>query len=201
MFGWGGLKILGLTLRLEGREILRNMQPSVMIANHQNNLDLFVFGSIVPKRTVTIGKKSLRYLPIFGQVYWLAGNILIDRKKSRQSINAMSETAEALRHKQTSIWVFPEGTRNYGKDLLPFKKGAFHIAKQAQAPIIPICASSYGRHVDLNKWRAGTILVRVLAPVEGRLTDDKSITELRDELHQVMKETVAALDAEVMADV
>lgn len=194
LFSVGGLKLLGIKMTVEGREHLDNMPASIVIANHQDNLDLFVHGGVIPKRTVSIGKKSLKYLPLFGQVYWLAGNIMIDRKKSQASINTLSQTTEALKHKQTSIWVFPEGTRNKGHNLLPFKKGAFHMAKQADAPILPICASAYPQHVNLNKWHAGEVKVRILAPVETQHVSAEDMPALSEQIHKNMLSTIETLN-------
>mgnify|MGYP000247433973 CR=1 FL=1 len=84
---------------VEGKENLTNMEPCIVVANHQDNLDLFIHGGVIPKRTVSIGKKSLRYLPLFGQVYWLSGNIMIDRIKSNASINSMTEKKEEQKQK------------------------------------------------------------------------------------------------------
>ena len=141
---------MGVKLVVENPEALEMQEAGVVVANHQSNLDLFVHGSIIPKRTVSVGKKSLKYLPFFGQVYWLAGNIMINRKKSKESINTMAEITDAIKNRNTSIWVFAEGTRNGGNNLLPFKKGAFHMADQANAPILPICTSSYPKHIQLK---------------------------------------------------
>jgi len=198
MFSWGSIKLLGINLVIEGKELLKDMPPSVIVANHQDNLDLFVHGAVVPKRAVSVGKKSLKYLPLFGQVYWLAGNIMIDRKKRKESINAMTETTEALTHKQTSIWVFAEGTRNRGNNLLPFKKGAFHMAKQADAPIVPICASSYPKHINLNKLRSGTIIIKILPSIQTAGTGTQELTSLRENVHQMMQTTIDELDNRVM---
>jgi 1-acyl-sn-glycerol-3-phosphate acyltransferase len=33
---------------------------------------------------------------------------------------------------QFNLWIFPEGTRHMGSKLIPFKKGAFHLAQQTQ---------------------------------------------------------------------
>lgn len=51
---------------------------------------------------------------------------------------------------QVSLWVFPEGTRSSKPDptLLPFKKGAFHLAVQAQVPIVPVVCENYWRLFD-----------------------------------------------------
>lgn len=199
LFSIGGLKILGIKMMIDGKEHLQNMQPSIVIANHQDNLDLFVHGGVIPKRTVSVGKKSLRYLPLFGQVYWLSGNIMIDRKKSKASINSMTETTEALKHKNTSIWVFPEGTRNKGENLLPFKKGAFYMAKQADAPIIAICASAYPKHINLNKWHAGDVHVRILAPIQTKDISQEGLNDLCQSAHNKMNETIEELNQIVLA--
>ena len=199
LFSIGGLKLLGIKMTVEGKEHLDTMQPSIVLANHQDNLDLFIHGGVIPKRTDSVGKKSLRYLPLFGQVYWLSGNIMIDRKKSKASIHSMTETTEALKHKNTSIWVFPEGTRNKGEGLLPFKKGAFHMAKQADAPIIPICASAYPKHINLNKWRAGHVRIRILAPIQTKDISQNDIGALCQTTHQQMSKTIDALNQAVLA--
>jgi 1-acyl-sn-glycerol-3-phosphate acyltransferase len=41
------------------------------------------------------------------------------------------------------MWIFPEGTRRKNAELLPFKKGAFHIAMQNKLPIVPVIISPY----------------------------------------------------------
>mgnify|MGYP002141976824 CR=1 FL=1 len=84
MYSAPALRLLGLTVRLETAGMLAQPNPFVIVANHQSNWDLFVLGCAVPRRTVSLGKKSLKWIPFFGQIYWLAGNILIDRGNAFQ---------------------------------------------------------------------------------------------------------------------
>ena len=49
--------------------------------------------------------------------------------------------------------MFPEGTRNHKGGLLPFKKGAFHIAIQAQIPVIPVVVSSFSSFYDKASYK------------------------------------------------
>lgn len=46
---------------------------------------------------------------------------------------------------QLSLFIFVEGTRSASPipNLLPFKKGPFHLAVAAQLPIIPIVCENY----------------------------------------------------------
>lgn len=174
MYSAPALRILGLQVRLETEGMLSQPNPFIVVANHQSNWDLFVLGCAVPRRTVSLGKKSLKWIPFFGQIYWLAGNILIDRGNAFRAKQAMLKTTDVLLHQDTSIWVFPEGTRNLGQGLLPFKKGAFQMAINAGVPIVPLCCSSYKTRMDLKRWRSGSIVIRTLPPIAttGMTLDD-----------------------------
>ena len=189
------LRLLGLQTELQVEELKKLTSPCVIVVNHQSNFDLFILGSVVPRRTVTIGKTSLRWIPIFGQIYWLAGNVLIERGNAAKAKAAMLKTTDTLQHHNTSIWVFPEGTRNLGKGLLPFKKGAFQMAIAAGVPIVPICCSNYKRTMRLNRWHSGPLRIRALPPLStaGMTLDD--MPELMERCWGQMVECIEALDA------
>jgi 1-acyl-sn-glycerol-3-phosphate acyltransferase len=189
------LHFLGLDADLQVDEFRKLSGPCVVAVNHLSNFDLFVMGSVVPRRTVTIGKKSLRWIPIFGQIYWLAGNVLINRGNAAQAKQAMLETTEALQKRDTSIWVFVEGTRNLGKGLLPFKKGAFQMAIAAQVPIVPLCCSNYKRTMRLNRWHSGTLAIRALPPIPTRGLTLEDVPALVAQCRQQMVDCIDALDA------
>jgi 1-acyl-sn-glycerol-3-phosphate acyltransferase len=193
------LWFLRLKLKRQTETLHHLTSPCVFVANHQSNYDLFVVGAIVPKRTVSIGKKSLKWVPFFGQLYWLAGNVLIDRGNAIKAKRAMLTTTETLQHKDTSIWVFAEGTRNLGKGLLPFKRGAFQMAIAAGVPIVPVCVSTYSTRMRLNRWNSGDITIRSLPAIstQGMTADD--IPELMKTCHAQMQATIAELDQEIAA--
>ena len=185
---------IGIQTEVGGREHFDADKPYIVVANHQSNGDLVIGGSIVPNRTVSVGKKSLKWVPLFGQLYWLAGNVLIDRGNPRKAMEAMAITKEALIAKNTKIWFFAEGTRNKGKNMLPFKKGAFVTAINAGVPIIPVCCSSYLDGFDINKWDNGVARLRVLPAVSTAGYTQENVQELMDELHATMLNNIKQLD-------
>lgn len=196
-FSWGSETILGLKIKRENYHSLKKVGPCVYVVNHQDNLDLFVCGRVVPKRTVTIGKKNLRYIPLFGQLYWLAGNVFIDRENRSSSKKTMSASTRALTEKNTSIWVFAEGTRNRGKNLLPFKKGAFTMAIEAGVPVIPICVSSYAGNLKLNHLQSGRAKIKVLPPISTEHLNLEDVPRLMQQCWETMKETIDTMDREI----
>lgn len=193
-FSYGGLKILGLKVIIEHPERLNGLKQSVVVANHQSNLDLFVLGGLVPLRTASIGKSSLKWIPFFGQVYWLAGNVMIDRSNAQQSINAMDQVRKAIIEDERSIWVFPEGTRNLGRGLGKFKKGAFHMAIQAQCPIYPVVSSTYSGRLKLNEKVSGTVRISLLPPIDTTGLTNDDVEALMQRVHLRCAEEISRLD-------
>jgi 1-acyl-sn-glycerol-3-phosphate acyltransferase len=144
-----------------------------------------------------LGKKSLKWVPLFGWIYWLSGNVLIDRGNAIKAKQAMLTTTDTLQHKDTCIWVFAEGTRNLGKGMKPLKKGAFQMAIAAGVPIIPVCASTYKNHMKLNKWHSGDVIIKSLPAIQttGLTMDD--MPALMAKCQADMVACIAELDAEV----
>lgn len=192
-----GRYILGINILFRNKEIMDQNRPCVFISNHQDNLDVFMGAMALPKRTVSIGKKSIIFIPFFGLYYWLSGNILIDRSNKRKAFAAMDIAAKTIKDKNISVWIMPEGTRSKGRGLLPFKKGPFLTAIKAGVPIVPIVWSNYTKDLKLNRWNAGTIIMEVLPPIQTAGLSINDVNILKDEAYIKMNEAITNLDLEV----
>lgn len=189
--------ILGIKVIVR-KPAVKTDEPCVFLANHQNNFDMFTHTAAVPKGTVSLGKKSLAWVPFFGQIYWLSGNILIDRKNRSRAFDTMAQTAKKIKEKCLSIWIFPEGTRSRGKGLLPFKSGAFHTAIEAGVSMVPVLASSQG-HIKLNRWNNGVVIVEMMEPIETKGLVKSQVKELSSRIHSMMSARLTQLNMEASA--
>ena len=170
---------------------------AIYIANHQNNYDMVTAANIVQPPTVTVGKKSLVWVPFFGLLYWLTGNLLIDRNNRAKAHSTIAEVADAFKKRKISIWMFPEGTRSRGRGLLPFKTGAFHAAIAAGVPIIPVCVSNTSNKIKLNRWNNGLVIVEMLEPIDTSAWGKDQVRDLAKHCREVMKAKIDELDQEV----
>ncbi|MBJ2146402.1 1-acylglycerol-3-phosphate O-acyltransferase [Vibrio sp. IB15] len=190
-------KVFGIKLELRIPEDAYSRGQHVYVANHQNNWDLFTVSSAVTPKVVTVGKKSLAWMPLFGQLYWLTGNILIDRANRSKAVGTIDQVVDNLKGSDVSVWMFPEGTRSRGRGLLPFKTGAFHAAIGAGLPIIPIVCSSTGG-VKLNRWNNGHVIVEMLDPINTEGYDKSNVRELANLTREQMVAKLEELDKEVI---
>ncbi len=188
--------LFGIKLEFRFPEDADKAGSSIYIANHQNNFDMCTISGATMPRTVTVGKKSLAWMPLFGQLYYLSGNILIDRNNRNKAAGTINQVVERMKKDNLSVWMFPEGTRSRGRGLLPFKTGAFHAALGAQVPIVPIVCSST-TDIKLNRWNNGHVIVEMLSPIPTKGCDKADLRRLMEESHQVMSDKLAELDAEV----
>ncbi|NTS78306.1 1-acylglycerol-3-phosphate O-acyltransferase [Catenovulum sp. SM1970] len=189
--------IIGVKVIYRTNEEAEKTRPAVIIGNHQNSYDIFTISGALPKRGVTIGKKSLKWIPFFGWLYWLSGNILINRENRKAAHGTLSKAADAITKNDVTVWMFPEGTRSYGRGLLKFKRGAFQLAQEADVPIIPIVMNNTHEKIKLNRWNNGYLIVETLAPRKLTAEQSQDLRKTANEYHTLMLEKIEALDAEV----
>lgn len=189
-------KFLGIDVEVRIPESVKGKGPFVFIGNHQNSYDLFTVTHAVQPLTVSIGKKSLKWIPFFGQMYWLTGNILIDRENSSKAMNTIGTAAKKIREKGISVWLFPEGTRSYGRGVLKFKTGAFRTALQAQVPMVPVCISNTHELIKLNRWNNGKVIIELLEPIDLQAEDHEHVRTLADDVREKMTQKISELSIE-----
>ncbi|KAJ7771064.1 1-acylglycerol-3-phosphate O-acyltransferase [Mycena maculata] len=181
--------VFGIRVEVEGEEWLQESggRPGVLMGNHQSMLDLIIVGRLMPKRTSIMSKKSLQFSPV-GPFMSMSGAIFIDRGNSSRALRSMDLAVNMMRSLRVSLWMYPEGTRHNSEtpELLPFKKGGFHLAVQSGLPIIPLVAENYWHIYHKDVFESGVIRVRVLPPIPttGLTTADIPglVTLVRDQM-------------------
>lgn len=186
--GWK--RIFRLHHVVRNAERLASMQPCVYIANHRSNLDVITMCEILPPRTLVIGKKEVGGVPFLGKIFLRGGNVPINRKDPEEARLATAEAERLIREERLSMFIFPEGTRNYGT-MKPFKKGAFHVALNAGVPIVPmVCAVTPGWFRGSRLYNAPTadVLLEVLDPIDPAAfgSVDEAIAEARGRMQAAL---------------
>ncbi|GAA6060109.1 hypothetical protein JCM10212_003517 [Sporobolomyces blumeae] len=191
--------LVGISFKVEGQEHLEENKPAVLVGNHQTMLDILYLGAVFPKGASIMAKKELQWTPLLGQFMTLSNAVFVNRSKRTDAVAVFAKVAQTMKKKALSLFIFPEGTRSASAtpSLLPFKKGAFHLAVQAQLPIVPIVCENYsGVYSSKHKrFDGGEIVVRVLPPIstEGVTSSSEDIAALTEKTRNAMLDAIVDL--------
>lgn len=175
---------------------------TVVVSNHVSHMDCFLI-SYLPYEMKWLAKDVLFKIPMIGWGMRLAGDIAIRRGVSDSIEQAMQECRRYLQQGMP-VFIFPEGTRATSDTLLPFKKGAFRLAIETGAQILPIAVSGTRQALPKHSWRFGFSRAKVMVgepiPTEGLTMDDATaLTErARDQILEMLK-TIEPLTSRVQA--
>lgn len=109
-----------------------------------------------------MAKKSIQWNPVLGPFMNLSGTVFVDRGNSAKAHRSLEAAGEGMKARRTSLFIFVEGTRHSEETptLLPFKKGAFHLAQKGGIPIIPVVVENYWRLYHKGVFGTGVIRVK-----------------------------------------
>ncbi|PID97240.1 MAG: HAD-IB family hydrolase [Actinomycetales bacterium] len=185
------LRLGGIQIDVTGRELLEPSRPAIVVANHQSALDPVFLGVLLRRDFTIVAKKEARYdlRGVLGSA--LLDPVFIDRSNSDQAKASLAAVAQRI-EAGTSLVIFPEGTRSSTPRLLPFRKGAFHLAAETGAPVLPIVLCNVGEVLPKHGHviRPGVVRIRVLEPRSGWTTEnlDEQIDALHADMQQVLTE-------------
>lgn len=181
----------GVNLNVIGQENLWKARPAVFLFNHQSQLDVLILGALLRQDFTGVAKLDLSHDPMFAPVGYLMDVAYIDRGNTAQARKALQPVVDALKGGR-SIAIAPEGTRSPTDRILPFKKGAFHIALQAGVPLVPIVIRNAGELMRPHAifMAPGRLDVKVLPPVD---TSDWTVEEIDRHVDEVRNMYIEAM--------
>jgi 1-acyl-sn-glycerol-3-phosphate acyltransferase len=165
-------------IRIEGHWPARGAY--VIVANHQSFLDIFVLCNI-PQEWKWVSKSELFKIPMFGWGFSLTGAISLDRGDLASAKRVMEKSRRYIED-GIGVLIFPEGTRSEDGKLLPFKPGAFKLAVETGAPVLPIAISGSAQGMPKGgPWiRPAQITVRILEPLSTTGLTGRDVRKLRE---------------------
>lgn len=179
---------------IHGELPLKLPHKTVVVSNHCSTADILLVSKL-PWEMKWLSKRENFSLPIFGLSMRMAGDVPVKRGDPDSVRRAMARCAQWL-DRGVPVMVFPEGTRVRGEEIGEFKPGAFRLAIEGGASILPVAVAGTRHALPKGDWRFGRARARVtvgapIATTDMTLDDVDRLTELaRDAVRRLHGELV-----------
>ncbi|WP_455714150.1 1-acylglycerol-3-phosphate O-acyltransferase [Anaerosporobacter sp.] len=156
----------GVKKTVIGLENIPKDQSVLYVFNHRSYFDILIGYTSVPTLTGFVAKKEMRKIPFISSWMKNLNCLFLDRDNIREGMKTILEGIDLVKNGH-SIFIAPEGTRNQGKEMLPFKEGSFKIAEKSGCPIIPVAMNNtdslFEKHLP---WiRKGHVIIEFGKPI------------------------------------
>ncbi|MBI5609198.1 MAG: 1-acyl-sn-glycerol-3-phosphate acyltransferase [Deltaproteobacteria bacterium] len=188
---WGRttLRIFRVRLAVDAATMaeLQRRRRRVLTFNHSSTLDICLMTALWPAACAAVVKREMLHLPLMGQAIAMLDFVPLDRRNPALAQASLQAAAERMRREDLTVMISPEGTRSPTGALQPFKLGAFHLAAQADAPILPLVLHGVPAVWPRSQWyaRPGTVTAQLLPerPAVDAAADAQVVHAQAEELH------------------
>lgn len=197
---WGRtmLRLSRVTLAVEGYEHLRTPATRIATFNHASLLDIFVVCALLPEGGVPVVKREVLFYPLVGCAVYLVDALALDRRNQYRARASLKAAADRMARERLTVIIAPEGTRSRTGELGAFRLGAFHLALQSGAPLVPVVIAGSHRLQPRGQRHAetGRVSVRILAPISTADYTRDNLRQKAAELHGLYARELAQLEHE-----
>ncbi len=185
------LHVMGMIvtlLRIRIHEMDETALPEgrwMLVGNHRSAFDPIVTGWALRRcGLVFISKPENMRIPAVGPLLHKAGFLSIDRENDRAALRTILAAAEMIRSGAASVAVYPEGTRNHGSGLLPFRNGVFKIAQKARVPIVVVAVRGADQVAKRAPWRPTDVYLDVCGVLDAETVAQHKTHEIGEVIQQ-----------------
>lgn len=186
---------------VEGQGPRDPRRPYVVVSNHESYADVFLI-SMFPWEMKWMAKTTIFNIPLMGWMMRFSLDIPVKRGDREGAMAAIAAARDRLTRK-VSIMAFPEGTRSRTREMLPFKDGAFKLAIEIGAPILPIAVAGTRQAMAKGsfQFRRAHAKARVLPPIETAGLKNTDLAALKQRTRAVIEEGRQAIARELGVEV
>lgn len=131
------LLICGIKKTVIGLNNVPKGEAVLYVSNHRSYFDILVGYTSVPNLTGFVAKKEMNKIPFIRVWMKFMNCLFLDRDNIKEGLKTILHGIDLIQNGY-SIFIAPEGTRNQGKELLPFKEGSLKMAEKTGCAIIPV---------------------------------------------------------------
>lgn len=174
--------VIGLDKVPEGEAVL-------FVGNHRSFFDILCCHNTIKQPVGFMAKDSILKVPILPWYMRDIGCTFLDRSDLKKGLETIMQSADIVASGH-SMMVFPEGHRNDGDELLPFKDGAYKIAQKAGVLIVPVSICGTDCIMEANKHnfiRSHKVVIEFLDPIDIRGLKPKERKAVLDTIPELIQ--------------
>lgn len=175
-------------ITVTGRELIPQDGKFLLVCNHISSYDPMITMLVFKDTNLAfVAKKEILDIFAAGRYMHKAGCIPLDRENNRDAVKSINEAARNISEGICPMGIYPEGKVNKAANgVMPFRNGAFKIAKKAKSPIL-VATIENTRDINKNLFLKSTEVKLSIKKLIGYdELEGLKTSEIGDEIYKIM---------------